>query len=224
MLRGLSGVKRQLITLVLTLLSLIFLASGIVHLMENDVAQQLLLDCNYVNQNTDWKPSCRVDTIAADDCDCQENRCHEAYARNDLDGEPSMVKCQLRSFFHCFYYVIVTMSTVGYGVIAPTHDYSRAVTIVFIVASMVLIPLQVNQLAELLAAKSLFRAPYRVTHDSSHIIVCGHVNSRSKLERFAKEFFHPDRTLFQDIRALVLSPQEPLEEVCLCVCVCVCHN
>ena len=62
MLRGLSGVKRQLITLVLTLLSLIFLASGIVHLMENDIRQQLYLDCNYVSESTGWLPSCKQDT------------------------------------------------------------------------------------------------------------------------------------------------------------------
>ena len=221
MLRGLSGVKRQLITLVLTLLSLIFLASGIVHLMENDIRQQLYLDCNFVNENTGWLPSCVEDkeTYQYTDpnlptyCDCAASSCVSAFARNDARGEPTVVKCNLRSFFHCFYYVIVTMSTVGYGVIYPTHDYSRAITIVFIVASMVLIPLQVNQLNELLQAKSLFREPYKTTHDSSHILVCGYVNSRHKLERFAREFFHPDRTLFQDLRALILNPGEPLEEV-----------
>jgi len=215
MLRGLSGVKKQLITLVLTLLSLIFLASGIVHLMENDIRQQLYLDCNFVSELTEWLPSCEIDkkTYYDADCDCASSSCVPAFARNDARGEPSLVKCNLRSFFHCFYYVIVTMSTVGYGTIFPTHDYSRAITIIFIVASMVLIPLQVNQLNELLQAKSLFREPYKTTHDSSHILVCGHVNSRHKLERFAKEFFHPDRTLFQDLRALILNPAEPLEEV-----------
>ena len=215
LLSGMSGVKRQLITLVLTLLSLIFLASGIVQLMENDVVQQLYLDCNFISEATLYEPSCSISRYMYNDtsCDCRENNCIKTWGRYDSEAEPSVVTCNLRSFLECFYYIIVTISTVGYGDFTPTHDYSKGVTLVFIITSMALIPLQVNQLSELLRLKSAFREPYVPTHDSSHIIVCGHVNSRSKLERFSKEFFHPDRTLSQDIRAVVLMTTEPSEDV-----------
>ena len=48
--------------------------------------------------------------------------------------------------------------------------------------------------------------------DSGHIIVCGTVNDKVKLERFFKEFFHPNRTSVNDYRALILSPLEPSDE------------
>ena len=215
LLRGLSGIKKQVLSLILTLLSLIFMASGIVHLMENEIKQQMFINCNYINEATHWLPSCEetIPTYYDDSCDCQEFKCNPSWGRYDNREEPSNVKCDLRSFFVCFYYIIVTIATVGYGDYSPTHDYSRAVTIIFIVASMILIPLQINQLNELLAMKSAFREPYVPTTDSSHIIICGYVNNRIKLERFAKEFFHPDRTISQDVRAVILSTSEPREDV-----------
>lgn len=41
LLNGLTGVQRQLVQLSLTLSSLIFMAAGIVHMMENDLKQHL---------------------------------------------------------------------------------------------------------------------------------------------------------------------------------------
>ena len=215
LLSGLSGVKRQVITIILSLSSLIFLATGIVQIMENDIIQQLYLKCQFVNSETSWLPSClETNTTFYDEsCDCAASSCEASYARNDLYGEPSLIKCNLRSFFVCFYYIIVTISTVGYGDYSPTHDYSRIATIVFITTSMILIPIQINQLNELLAMKAAFREPYVPTTDSSHIILCGYVNNRVKLERFAREFFHPDRTLAQDVKAVILMPSDPNDDV-----------
>jgi hypothetical protein len=123
LLAGLSGIRRQMITLVLTLLSLIFLASGIVQLMENDVYQQLFLQCNYISNYTAWTPSCDPGnaTFYSSDCDCQENYCYAAYSSGDLNFQPSTIKCNRRTFFVCFYYIIVTVSTVGYGDFSPTY-------------------------------------------------------------------------------------------------------
>ena len=41
LLNGLSGVQRQLVTLSLTLVSLVFMAAGIIHIMENDLKQMM---------------------------------------------------------------------------------------------------------------------------------------------------------------------------------------
>lgn len=123
LLAGLSGVRKQIITLVLTLLSLIFLASGIVQLMENDIFQSLYMSCNYISAETNFEPSCdpHVPTFNSTDCDCQSTYCYASYSVDDLYGQPSGVKCNRRQFFACFYYIIVTVSTVGYGELSPTY-------------------------------------------------------------------------------------------------------
>jgi len=213
-LRNMSGVKRQLLSLTLTLLSMTFLAAGLVQLMENDI-NQYRFDCQYINSRTDWRPSCSSSSPADESCDCEENNCSGYYQRGDDRGKPTSIRCIRLSYFDAFYFIIVTVSTVGYGDISPSTTYSRSVVLLFIVASLVVIPMQVNKLQVLLSMRSPYRSPYRAHSQESHIILCGHVNDKSKLEQFFKEFFHPDRAFSSapEFHAVVLSPLEPTEEV-----------
>ena len=50
-------------------------------------------------------------------CDCSENNCMSVYTRtDDIAGEPSNVRCQELDYFTCLYFIMVTISTVGYGI------------------------------------------------------------------------------------------------------------
>lgn len=215
LLRGLSGIKRQLITLTLTLLSLIFMASGLIQMMENDVKQALQYDCKYVNELTNYEPSCTSGAPADDSCDCLSNNCESYYRQGDSYGAPSGLKCVTLTFFDAFYYMIVTVATVGYGDIHPTTVPSKALVIIFIVTSLVVIPMQVNQLTVLISSTSQFRHPYAPSAIDNHVILCGHVNDWRKTEKFLKEFFHTDRNNggANDFHLLILSPVEPNDDM-----------
>ena len=78
LLRTMSGVKRQMITLTLTLLCMTFLAAGVIQILENDVAQ-LNYQCQYLSALTDWEPSCTADAPAAEGCDCATHDCVSSY-------------------------------------------------------------------------------------------------------------------------------------------------
>lgn len=216
LLGGLSGIRRQLITLSLTLLSLTFMAAGIVQVMENDV-KQLSFDCRYINDHTNYEPSCTYSYSSYGDpeCDCEKRNCFPAYADGDSKGEPSQIRCLMLPYFDCFYFIVVTMATVGYGDISPTTGPSKAVIILFIVTSLIVIPMQVNKLSLLISMSSAFRNSYTPQSHETHVIVCGHVNDSSKLERLFKEFFHPDRYVHAapEYHLVILSPLEPTEEV-----------
>jgi len=216
LLGGMSGIKRQLITLSLTLLSLTFMAAGIVQVMENDV-KQLTFDCQYIGKKTNYEPSCDRNMPTYDDesCDCREHSCKAAYVSSDSRHEPSFIRCNELPYFNCFYFIIVTMATVGYGDIAPSTNISKMVIILFIVTSLIVIPMQVNKLTLLLSMSSAFRSNYTPQSHENHVILCGHVNDGSKLERIFKEFFHPDRRVpsAPDFHLVILSPLEPTEEV-----------
>jgi hypothetical protein len=216
LLGDLSGLKRQLITLSLTLLSMSFMAAGVFNVMENQV-KQLNYDCKYINEATNYRPSChsQMDTYEDSTCDCLRNNCEASYQRGDENHHPSGITCTAIPFFDCFFYIVVTMSTVGYGDIHPTTPFSRIVVILFIITFAVVIPMQLNQLVRLLSAQSVFRGRYNANATDEHVVLCGHVNDRKKLEKFFKEFFHPDRTMHNSpqFHIVILCPEDPTEEV-----------
>lgn len=47
---------------------------GVIQLLENDVAQ-ITYHCQYINEDTGWKPSCTSSAPASDFCDCDEHNC-----------------------------------------------------------------------------------------------------------------------------------------------------
>ena len=220
LLNGLSGVQRQLVTLTLTLVSLVFMAAGIIHIMENDLKQLMEYKCNYIGPGTNWLPSCDASfpfdySIGTCDCVGPKYKCKAVYDAADRNGEPSGIACMTMTFLDAFYFLVVTVSTVGYGDISPTTQASRAVVVLFIMTSVVLIPVQVNELSVLLAASSAYRQPYKQGAGESHIIVCGYISDFRKLEKFFKEFFHPDRnySAAPDFHAVILSPVDPSSDV-----------
>ena len=117
--------------------------------------------------------------------------------------------------FLVYFLYFTAVSTVGYGDISPTIVPSKFVVICFIIFSLVVIPMQVNQLTVLLSMTSQFRQPFVPSQNGNeaHIIVCGAVGDAKRLENVFKEFFHPDRANSQapDFHLLILSPIEPSE-------------
>ena len=51
-------VSKQTFELLLTIVSLIFVAAGVIEILENDVKQLLYYDCKHSNEFTNWLPSC----------------------------------------------------------------------------------------------------------------------------------------------------------------------
>eukprot|EP00602_Paraphysomonas_sp_CaronLab_P000471 CAMPEP_0185018052 /NCGR_PEP_ID=MMETSP1103-20130426/903_1 /TAXON_ID=36769 /ORGANISM="Paraphysomonas bandaiensis, Strain Caron Lab Isolate" /LENGTH=1629 /DNA_ID=CAMNT_0027547741 /DNA_START=137 /DNA_END=5026 /DNA_ORIENTATION=- len=216
LLGGFSGVKRQLVTLMLALVSLTFVAAGIINLTENDV-NELHYDCQYISKKTNYEPSCDADFSSYNDptCDCKEKNCYALHDIHDRQHEPSKIRCRSLGFFEGLYFVVVTISVVGYGDFMPTNDASRVATLMLIVTALIVIPMQINKLQTLLAMNSPFRTTYNARPHESHIIICGHVNDKWRLSRIFREFFHPDRYAANtpELHLVILCPTEPTEDV-----------
>lgn len=170
---GMNAIKRQTITLALTVTSIVFLAAGLVHLFEGDLFQPL-----------------------------------EGTAQDEH-----------MTFGNALWFIIVTLSTVGFGDVVPESRFGQVVTAIFIIASIVLIPMQVNQLTGLLALQSKFRTKHRPSNGTPpHVLIIGHVSDASMLEDFLAEFYHPDRVgegggLDNSRQAIIMGPDEPTDGV-----------
>ena len=93
---------------------------------------------------------------------------------------------------------------------------SRALVLCLMLLSFIVIPVQVQELATALASVSTYRRPHKQANDDDqHVIVCGNIHNRLKVERFLAEFYHPTRTLTRDseIKVMLLCPMEPTEDI-----------
>jgi hypothetical protein len=109
-------------------------------------------------------------------------------------------------FLNCVYFVLTTMSTVGFGDIVPISVLGKFVYIILIIVTFVVVARQLDQLTTLLKSQSKFsRDSYN--HSSQHVIVCGDVNHVS-LKVFLDEFTHKDH-YSTNIRVVVLSNSDP---------------
>ena len=207
---SLSGLRRQVIYLTLTLSIMIVLATAIVHLTEN-----LESECTYINAATGWMPSCTEDAPATDECSCDANDCKPYYSQWDAYGEPYRLICSKLSILDALYYIIVTVATIGYGDVRVTSTYARIACVVFITISVVLIPMRLSELQNLLSLTSPYTKPYVPQNNEGHVIITGYTSDKRKLNNFLSEFFHPDRTSQEgeEYHAVILSEIPPSEDI-----------
>jgi hypothetical protein len=208
---NLSPYDLQLTKLVMILITLVLIAAGVVEIFENDVKMMYFYECKFSNAATNWLPSCTEDAPAITSCDCLLNSCAAEYDRFDRLGQPSRVRCVSRPFFECIYYVLVTISTIGYGDFYPTFTGSRVVVIFLIFITVIFIPSQIRTLSTIVTSVSGYRRNFETSIEESHVIVTGQNINREKVELFFREFFSEDRALAtgSNFFVVIVSNQEP---------------
>ena len=130
-----------------------------------------------------------------------------------LNPDYETISLANQSRFHDFlYYIVVTLSTVGYGDIFPITELGRFVIIMLIILALYLIPRQTNELIKLMSITSVYaRASYKANNEVPHIVICGHV-SVDALKNFCYELFHPDHGT-QDKNAVIIQNNLPSQDM-----------
>ena len=117
-----------------------------------------------------------------------------------------------RNYFVYFYFIVVTLSTVGYGDIYPVTDAGQLFITGIIIFIIIMIPKQTNELLRLLAMQSVYlRAVYKNDPEIPHIVLTGEVKLPA-LKNFCEELFHEDHGS-QDKHAIILQTKDPESEM-----------
>eukprot|EP00743_Colponemidia_sp_Colp-15_P011640 GILK01013041.1.p1 GENE.GILK01013041.1~~GILK01013041.1.p1 ORF type:complete len:1028 (+),score=175.67 GILK01013041.1:105-3086(+) len=112
-------------------------------------------------------------------------------------------------FFTCFYYIVVTAFTVGYGDIYPLKWQSRFVVICIIMSFITVVTDQTSKISALMAKSSKYDKRYK--NSNRHVIMTGAISGPSLL-RFLTEFYHPDHGK-QERHVLVVNNSEPADSL-----------
>ncbi|XP_037912359.1 calcium-activated potassium channel slowpoke isoform X47 [Hermetia illucens] len=96
------------------------------------------------------------------------------------------------SYWTCVYFLIVTMSTVGYGDVYCVTVLGRTFLVFFLLVGLAVFASWIPEITELAAQRSKYGGTYSKDVRRRHIVVCGHITYES-VSHFLKDFLHEDR-------------------------------
>ena len=105
------------------------------------------------------------------------------------------------------YFLIVTITTVGYGDISPDTEVGRIFVSLLIVVGIILVAYATPTISELLESYSQYSGSYTQVTDANHVVVSGHITAEG-IKYFLTDFLHPDRK-DNYTKVLILHPKEP---------------
>lgn len=111
------------------------------------------------------------------------------------------------SVLSSFYYVFVTISTVGYGDMSPATGLGRIFAIIAIMGGIASFSVAINQVIEVFRLKKLGRGAFQPTSKRCrHIVVTGNPSAQM-VKDFISELFHPDHSDdAEDLEVVFLFP------------------
>nr|XP_022313788.1 calcium-activated potassium channel subunit alpha-1-like isoform X2 [Crassostrea virginica] len=99
---------------------------------------------------------------------------------------------QLLTYWECMYFLLVTMSTVGYGDVGAKTVLGKMFIVLFIMTSIGMFASWIPEISDILGRRQKYGGCYKKERGKKHIVVCGHITFDS-VSNFLKDFLHKDR-------------------------------
>ncbi|XP_066946438.1 calcium-activated potassium channel slowpoke isoform X23 [Macrobrachium rosenbergii] len=123
-------------------------------------------------------------------------------------GDPlDFQNAQPLSYWTCVYFLIVTMSTVGYGDVYCHTVFGRTFLVFFLLVGLAIFASCIPEIIDLVGTRSKYGGTLKNERGRRHIVVCGHITYES-VSHFLKDFLHEDREDV-DVEVVFLHRKEP---------------
>lgn len=97
-----------------------------------------------------------------------------------------------KHFFHDgIYFVIVTLTTVGYGEMGATRPEGEVLCLFILLTTMIYVPSQTTELLRLINIKSKYRTAVYPGSESQHVVITGYIAIEA-IRNFCEELFHEE--------------------------------
>ncbi|XP_018377722.1 PREDICTED: calcium-activated potassium channel slowpoke isoform X5 [Trachymyrmex cornetzi] len=123
-------------------------------------------------------------------------------------GDPfDFANPQQLSYWTCVYFLIVTMSTVGYGDVYCQTVLGRTFLVFFLLVGLAIFASCIPEIIDLIGTRNKYGGTLKNERGRRHIVVCGHITYES-VSHFLKDFLHEDREDV-DVEVVFLHRKEP---------------
>jgi len=100
----------------------------------------------------------------------------------EVTGDPwhdfTTRRCDL-AYPDCIYFIIVTITTLGYGDISPDTEVGRIFVSLLIIASIILVAHAMPTMLDLFESYSRYSGSYTQVTDAQHVVISGYINAES---------------------------------------------
>ncbi|KAK3931581.1 Calcium-activated potassium channel slowpoke [Frankliniella fusca] len=110
-------------------------------------------------------------------------------------------------YWTCVYFLIVTMSTVGYGDVYCNTVLGRTFLVFFLLVGLAIFASCIPEIIDLIGTRAKYGGTLKNERGRRHIVVCGHITYES-VSHFLKDFLHEDREDV-DVEVVFLHRKEP---------------
>lgn len=197
---GRNETSRRLIAAIISVLAMVFLSTGIVHYLNDQFPDIFALNAPIYE-----KYGCRnSNNTIVEAMSIKRNEVEYSFQCPEgdyLEKIPAKITFDL-----AFYYMIITMSTVGYGDVYPESSWMRLVIGIFVIFAIVTISKQTSELNNLIKIDSEYQQAFTETN---HVIISGFF-TKSTMLKFLNEFYHLDhKEKSEDIKIVIIQPNYP---------------
>ncbi|PAA89148.1 hypothetical protein BOX15_Mlig020881g2 [Macrostomum lignano] len=111
----------------------------------------------------------------------------------DFWRKDGLTNAVFHQYHDCFYYMLITMSTVGYGDISPHSVIGKFYIIIFIVVALGLFTSIIPEVSDILTEKKKYRRNrVHLKSGKKHVVVVGKFTCQM-MKTFFDDFFHSER-------------------------------
>ena len=95
------------------------------------------------------------------------------------------------TFFDALYFVIITITTVGFGDISPLLITSKLLVIVLIICLLIILPRETDKIGKIVEKTSEYDQRFQALEGGDHVVICGKPTALG-LQRFLSELVAGD--------------------------------
>ncbi|CAF0949052.1 unnamed protein product [Adineta ricciae] len=131
-------------------------------------------------------------------------------AENSGDFFCNFCNAQEISIFNALYYMIITMTTVGYGDISCKTYLGKTFVLLTLIGGLAsaVFTTMIPEFANLFSSKHPYTGRYLRVKGKRHVIICGHITPYS-LAPFLRDFLHQGRDEVDDLDVIIMDMKTP---------------